>query len=190
MPRRPSLRTKNRALLLQTPLLSYNSQTRFSPGALCTLCKRLLMVHFNSMSTLRVLARNRNSRVRIPNVWDRAANQFLAAAAVDRGIEALSASYNQRFDEVFPIPTEYTTSDRHALREFSKAITSNLVGGIGYFYGKSIVDKSFSYEWDQEDSGSTPDEEDEEQKGAHLTEPRSLLTATPSRSFFPRGFYW
>ncbi|KIP04785.1 glycoside hydrolase family 63 protein [Phlebiopsis gigantea 11061_1 CR5-6] len=117
------------------------------------------------------------------------AKQKLSAAAVDRGIEALSASYNQRFDEVFPIPTEYPASDRHALREFSKAITSNLIGGIGYFYGKSIVDKSFSYEWDQEDSGSTPDD-DEEQKGAHLTEPRSLLTATPSRSFFPRGFYW
>lgn len=73
------------------------------------------------------------------------------------------------------------------LKSFSKAITSNLFGGIGYFYGTSIVDKGFAYEWDQDDE---IDDEDDEQNGARLTEPRALLTATPSRSFFPRGFYW
>jgi mannosyl-oligosaccharide glucosidase len=73
------------------------------------------------------------------------------------------------------------------LESFSKAITSNLFGGIGYFYGTSIVDKGFAYEWDQDDD---IDEEDDGQSGARLTEPRALLTATPSRSFFPRGFYW
>ena len=103
---------------------------------------------------------------------------------LDQGIPALSTVYNERFDGVFPVPKTYETSDRESLRTFSKAITSNLIGGIGYFYGTSIVDKGFAFEWDQDEDS------DYLEKGAHLTEPRALLTATPSRSFFPRGFYW
>jgi mannosyl-oligosaccharide glucosidase len=109
------------------------------------------------------------------------------AAFLDRSIEELVNSYDERFDRVFPIPMDYQSDDLDSLKRFSKAITSNLIGGVGYFYGTSIVDRSFSYEWDKED-----DEVDNEDasKGPQLTEPRALLTATPSRSFFPRGFYW
>lgn len=101
----------------------------------------------------------------------------------------MSESFSQRFDEIFPI-TNYPTANPESLKAFSKAITSNLIGGTGYFYGTSIIDRSFSYEWDQDDDAATVEDEDDEKKGAHLTEPRALLTATPSRSFFPRGFYW
>ncbi|KAF9232974.1 mannosyl oligosaccharide glucosidase-domain-containing protein [Melanogaster broomeanus] len=96
------------------------------------------------------------------------------------------------FETRFPIPESFAVSDREGLESFSKAITSNLLGGIGYFYGTSIVDQGFAYEWDQEDEYDYDgeDESREDQKGARLTEPRALLTATPSRSFFPRGFYW
>ncbi|KAI0078991.1 glycoside hydrolase [Panus rudis PR-1116 ss-1] len=114
--------------------------------------------------------------------------QKLTASALDEGMKALTTSFDARFDEVFPIPSNYQTSNLESLKSFSKAITSNLIGGIGYFYGTSIVDKGFAYEWDQEDDIDSEDEEEE--KGAKLTEPKALLTATPSRSFFPRGFYW
>ena len=107
---------------------------------------------------------------------------------LDEGIPALSAAYNDRFDSVFPIPSNYETADAESLRTFSKAITSNLIGGVGYFYGTSIVDRGFAYEWDQEDDADPSDAD--EKKGSTLVEPKGLLTATPSRSFFPRGFYW
>ncbi|KAH9853984.1 glycoside hydrolase [Lenzites betulinus] len=114
------------------------------------------------------------------------AKQKLSSAVLDEGIPTLSEAYNDRFDAVFPIPSTYETSDPESLRAFSKAITSNLIGGIGYFYGPSIVDRSFAYEWDQdEDSDETA-----EKAGPTLAPPKALLTGTPSRSFFPRGFYW
>ena len=109
------------------------------------------------------------------------------AATLDQGIPALLEAYNNRFEVAFPYPADYPAEKRDSLLAFSKAVTSNLIGGIGYFYGNSIVDKKFSYEWD-EDEDASPSSDGE--SGAKLTEPKALLTATPSRSFFPRGFYW
>ena len=110
------------------------------------------------------------------------------AAVLDEGIPALSASYNERFGNVFPIPSNYKATDNESLMAFSKAITSNLMGGVGYFYGTSLIDRGFAYEWDQDDDSDAS--ESGERKGPTLVQPRGLLTATPSRSFFPRGFFW
>jgi len=117
--------------------------------------------------------------------------QKLNSAILDQGIPALTATYDKQFEDVFPFPPDYSVDQKKAMVAFSKAITSNLVGGVGYFYGTSIVNRKFSYEWDEDEeaTGSNKNDDDEE-KGARLTEPKALLTATPSRSFFPRGFYW
>ncbi|KAJ7694121.1 glycoside hydrolase family 63 protein [Mycena rosella] len=113
--------------------------------------------------------------------------QKLSSTTIDQGIPALVASYGKRFQSAFPFPSDFSPAKRDALEAFSKAVTSNLVGGVGYFYGTSIVNRKFSYEWDEEDETS---ESQDGESGARLTEPKALLTATPSRSFFPRGFYW
>jgi mannosyl-oligosaccharide glucosidase len=119
----------------------------------------------------------------------RSARKNLNAVTLDEGIAAFSASFNQRFHETFPVPD---SPNRDALEAFSQAITSNLLGGIGYFYGTSIIDPSFSYDWDDDSSPAESDDDNRGRKteGPRLTEPEALLTATPSRSFFPRGFYW
>ncbi|KAI8998865.1 glycoside hydrolase [Trametes punicea] len=116
------------------------------------------------------------------------AKQKLSSSVLDEGLPAISTVFNERFDAIFPIPPTYQTSEPDSLRTFSKAITSNLIGGIGYYYGTSIVDRSFAYEWDQEDD--SVGDEPGKKEGPTLAPPRGLLTATPSRSFFPRGFYW
>ena len=111
------------------------------------------------------------------------------ASIVDSGMQELKAAYDQSFNEVFPYPSDSPQDRRQEIQAFSKAMTSSLVASVGYFYGTSIIDRKFSYEWDEDDFG--PDAEvDEDARGPKLTEPNSLLTATPSRSFFPRGFYW
>ncbi|KAG8842187.1 Processing alpha glucosidase I [Serendipita sp. 405] len=108
----------------------------------------------------------------------------IAAATITHGIESFVSRFDRQFQSRFPTRHD-APSDELA---FSKAITSNLMGGIGYFYGSSIIDRAYKADWDQ-------DEDDEEDQTVvkpepKLQPPRSLLTATPSRSFFPRGFYW
>ncbi|KAG5650166.1 hypothetical protein H0H81_000476, partial [Sphagnurus paluster] len=119
--------------------------------------------------------------------------QKLSSSTLDQGIPALVASYGERFRNMFPHPSDYPKEKEQSLEAFSKAITSNLVAGVGYFYGTSIVNRKFSFEWDEDEDGfaNNPVEDGETgPQGARLTEPKALLTATPSRSFFPRGFYW
>ncbi|KAF9452232.1 glycoside hydrolase family 63 protein [Macrolepiota fuliginosa MF-IS2] len=116
------------------------------------------------------------------------AKQKLSSATLDQGIPALVEAYGKRFTEVFPYPKDFPIEEKKHLEDFSKSVTSNLFGGVGYFYGNSIVNRKFSYEWDEEEDSAT--DSDDEGTGAKLTEPKALLTATPSRSFFPRGFYW
>lgn len=107
----------------------------------------------------------------------------LDAKGLTSGINAFKTTFHNRFLEKFPLPS---TTPKH-LVDFSKAITSHLLGGIGYFYGTSIVDASFTHEWDDDDPLGIGQDGP---KNPVLVEPRELLTATPSRSFFPRGFYW
>ena len=111
------------------------------------------------------------------------------ATTLDYGIPALVAAYNAKFKAKLPITFAYAPSKMQSLEDFSKAITSNLLGGIGYFYGPSIISDKSPYEWDS-NVGIDDLDPPLDVGSSRLTDSRSLLTATPSRSFFPRGFYW
>jgi len=76
--------------------------------------------------------------------------------------------FDRRFEEAFGLAAKGYDRDRVT---FAKAVLSNMIGGIGYFYGSSLV------------------------KSVHASFPlnywpAALYTAVPSRSFFPRGFLW
>ncbi|CAH8519796.1 unnamed protein product [Schistosoma turkestanicum] len=84
-------------------------------------------------------------------------------------LSRLSKSFHQRFVERFSVDlTKF--SDRQA--NLSKIAVSNLLGGIGYFYGTSLVRSA--------NIGPEP----------VSNWPSGLFTATPSRPTFPRGFLW
>ncbi|PAV24387.1 glycoside hydrolase family 63 [Pyrrhoderma noxium] len=108
-------------------------------------------------------------------------NQKLTSAILDNGIPAFKDKYSIKYAKRFPMSEDLSDE----LLAFSKAVTSNLLGGVGYFYGDYLVDPSFTREWDEDEYS-----DEESKSGPVITEPTALLTATPSRSFFPRGFYW
>ncbi|XP_006011279.1 mannosyl-oligosaccharide glucosidase [Latimeria chalumnae] len=83
-------------------------------------------------------------------------------------LERHKAQFSERFERVFHLQEKGHTPQQVG---FAKAALSNMVGGMGYFYGQSIVQSKYN-----------------EQPVAYPESP--LYTAVPSRSFFPRGFLW
>lgn len=85
-----------------------------------------------------------------------------------KALEEYTSSYDAKFDEVFKIHDKGFNDNEIG---FAKATLSNLIGGVGYFYGASDVQS----EWNAKPVSywKTP-----------------LYSAVPSRSFFPRGFLW
>lgn len=110
------------------------------------------------------------------------------AAALSAALQASSQLYTSRFEETFQLGNKgYNTSEV----EFAQSLVSSMLGGIGYFYGTSVVDRNFRHEYDMEEEDDDPDVEASRRIPKPETVPeRGLYTATPSRSFFPRGFYW
>ncbi|SCV00631.1 LANO_0F07844g1_1 [Lachancea nothofagi CBS 11611] len=68
------------------------------------------------------------------------------------------------------------------LKQFAEETLANLMGGIGYFYGTQMVDRTTEFDEEQF--------EKIELKAAKEEGPLQLFSSVPSRAFFPRGFYW
>lgn len=103
---------------------------------------------------------------------------------------ALEAS-KKAYDEKLQVALRTDTIKDKELVEYARDLTSQIVGSVGYYHGQSIVDLSFNHEYDEAMGTSVLDTADRSrQPNPQLTEEQQLLTATPSRSKFPRGFYW
>lgn len=102
-------------------------------------------------------------------------------------LSASKAAYQARFEQVLPVGK----LNNDSLVDYARDLTSQIVGSVGYYHGQSIVDRSFNHEYDEAmGSGTTDASEAGRDPDPQLTEEHQLLTATPSRSKFPRGFYW
>lgn len=118
-----------------------------------------------------------------PLPYEKSSSAFLIDPALSSGLLSLAEEFSSHLQSRLPIPpTSPYASPRHI--KFASEITSNLLGGVGYFSGRSLIDRSFAQEYDEQP------EYEEGEEGVRETEAKELLTATPSRSFFPRGFYW
>ena len=99
---------------------------------------------------------------------DNVREQSLEGGVFDEERKRRLNDFTQRFETTFGLKRSgYNASEVR----FAEVTLSNLVGGIGYFYGSSQV---------QSPRHTQP--------VAYWEAP--LFSATPSRSFFPRGFLW
>ncbi|XP_063781783.1 mannosyl-oligosaccharide glucosidase [Pseudophryne corroboree] len=92
----------------------------------------------------------------------------LSGGALTAGLEKHRKTMEERFRKTFQLEAKGFIPEQVA---FAQAALSNMLGGMGYFYGSSVI------------------------RSRHIPEPVSyppapLYTAVPSRSFFPRGFLW
>ncbi|XP_053712097.1 mannosyl-oligosaccharide glucosidase [Synchiropus splendidus] len=92
----------------------------------------------------------------------------LVGAVMTQELEQRKAEFDEKFKKTFGLEEKGFKASQV---RFAKAALSNMLGGMGYFYGQSVV-KSVYNEYPL------------------LYPEGALFTAVPSRSFFPRGFLW
>lgn len=94
-------------------------------------------------------------------------NQLVGSIMTDQ-LEKMKAEFDAKFEKTFGLESK-GFSQAHI--KFGKSALSNMLGGLGYFYGQSVVQSVYN-------------------EYPLLYPQGALFTAVPSRSFFPRGFLW
>ncbi|RMJ07469.1 hypothetical protein CDV36_012931 [Fusarium kuroshium] len=111
-----------------------------------------------------------------------------ASADVTEQINKVSETFKERFAKTFELKAPFKGEK---YRKFGKSMFSNLLGGIGYFHGHQIIDRSYAPEYEEENEGFWEEAaEAMARKQQTLEGPYELFTSVPSRPFFPRGFLW
>jgi len=111
-------------------------------------------------------------------------DDVVVGAELTSSLIAAEAAFNSRFDKTFGTLTT-PNGTKNALPvgtdAAARAALSSLLGGIGYWYGHSLVKVK--------NINRKKDETVEEEVLLKMWD-APLYSATPSRSFFPRGFLW
>lgn len=111
------------------------------------------------------------------------------AENLDGAIKKATKAFSERFSKMLAPKAPFHKSKYQA---FAHSMFSNLIGGIGYFYGDAVVDRSYAPEYEEENEGFWQEtaEARARQGSIRLEGPSELYTSIPSRPFFPRGFLW
>ena len=107
---------------------------------------------------------------------------------ISQAFEAAITKFNDRFDSIFRLTTDngFTSEDR---RVGVRALSA-MLGGIGHFTGRPLMGDAENEILDEENSNKSNEIDTIEEKNTIYGKIISLLTCTPSRTAFPRGFLW
>ncbi|KAK0652303.1 glycoside hydrolase [Cercophora newfieldiana] len=116
------------------------------------------------------------------------AGKELKSSDLTREIQDTTEAFGERFASVFKLQAPFTAEK---YKKFGRSMFSNLIGGIGYFYGQSVTDRSYASEYEEENEGFWEEAAEARARNKQQLEgPYELFTSIPSRPFFPRGFLW
>lgn len=105
-----------------------------------------------------------------------------------KAIQKVTEDFNAKYAAVLAPQAPFTGKQ---YLPFSKALFSNLIGGIGYFHGEHLVDRSYAPEYEEENEAFHFATAEARARNQQKVEgPYTLYTSVPSRPFFPRGFLW
>ncbi|KAI9685514.1 MAG: Processing alpha glucosidase I [Bathelium mastoideum] len=114
--------------------------------------------------------------------------EAMSSEQLTKSIGSTTKSFSERYAQILKPKAPF---DKSQFDVFSKSLFSNLLGGIGYFYGDAVVDRSYAPEYDEENEGFWEETAEARSRNEQKLEgPYGLFTSIPSRPFFPRGFLW
>ena len=121
-------------------------------------------------------------------MFSSASGPAVTSETLTKSISESSKSFQTKFKQLFKPLAPFTKA---AYSTFSESMFSNLFGGIGYFYGESLVDRSYATEYDEDNEGFWEETTAARARAEIVKDPAvELFTSVPSRPFFPRGFLW
>ncbi|KAM9900633.1 hypothetical protein OXX79_005015 [Metschnikowia pulcherrima] len=112
------------------------------------------------------------------------ASEAITFANLRSRIEDAGQKISAKFANHFPLP-KATESEK----QFAQELLSGLLGGLSYFHGDQLVDRTTSLDDDDLPVNVKGEVHLPKLKGRREG-PFELFTLVPSRPFFPRGFYW
>jgi mannosyl-oligosaccharide glucosidase len=116
------------------------------------------------------------------------APKALTSEVLSEAIATTSQGFKEKFASIFAPKSPFNAPK---YTKYSQAMLSNLVGGIGYFHGDSLVDRSYAPEYEEQNEGFWEETAAARAQAQISREgPAELFTSVPSRPFFPRGFLW
>jgi mannosyl-oligosaccharide glucosidase len=115
-------------------------------------------------------------------------HQTVTSVPLAKRLEIVYADFQKQFALTY-LPQPPFKGKQYV--EFSQSLLSNLMGGIGYFYGRDRISLDSKSEFtDTEDDFWMYESLGESQQLVQERGPRQLLTSVPSRPLLSHGFLW